>query len=103
VVGERAGDGDRGRDGRRGHGARTRQFADRDVGAVSGNARVGNRGGLLGKWPHIEYVIGFNLDRRMYDVLECMPTVPGAIGAFRLSACARSAACPPTPSLRTPT
>src|SRR5262249_35117511 len=25
----------------------------------------------------------FNLDRRMYDVLQCMPTVPGAIGAFR--------------------
>jgi cellulose synthase/poly-beta-1,6-N-acetylglucosamine synthase-like glycosyltransferase len=28
-------------------------------------------------------VIGFNLDRRMFDVAECMPTVPGAIGAFR--------------------
>jgi len=31
-------------------------------------------------------VIGFNLDRRMFDVLECMPTVPGAIGAFRRAA-----------------
>jgi len=61
-------------------------FADPRVGAVSGNAKVGNRGGLLGKWQHIEYVIGFNLDRRMYDVLECMPTVPGAIGAFRRDA-----------------
>ena len=30
--------------------------------------------------------MGFNLDRRMYDVLGCMPTVPGAIGAFRTSA-----------------
>jgi cellulose synthase/poly-beta-1,6-N-acetylglucosamine synthase-like glycosyltransferase len=28
-------------------------------------------------------VIGFNLDRRMYDVLQCTPTVPGAVGAFR--------------------
>jgi cellulose synthase/poly-beta-1,6-N-acetylglucosamine synthase-like glycosyltransferase len=27
--------------------------------------------------------MGFNLDRRLYDVLQCMPTVPGAIGAFR--------------------
>ncbi|MFJ6675276.1 bifunctional polysaccharide deacetylase/glycosyltransferase family 2 protein [Actinosynnema sp. NPDC091369] len=61
-------------------------FADPDVGAVSGNAKVGNRGGLLGRWQHIEYVIGFNLDRRMYDVMECMPTVPGAVGGFRLSA-----------------
>lgn len=58
-------------------------FADPEVGAVSGNTKVGNRRGLLGRWQHIEYVIGFNLDRRMFDVLQCMPTVPGAIGAFR--------------------
>ena len=58
-------------------------FAEPLVGAVSGNTKVGNRGGLLGRWQHIEYVLGFNLDRRMYDVLGCMPTVPGAIGAFR--------------------
>ncbi len=51
--------------------------------AVSGNTKVGNRRGLLGRWQHIEYVIGFNLDRRMYDVLQCTPTVPGAVGAFR--------------------
>ncbi|MBP2323288.1 cellulose synthase/poly-beta-1,6-N-acetylglucosamine synthase-like glycosyltransferase/peptidoglycan/xylan/chitin deacetylase (PgdA/CDA1 family) [Kibdelosporangium banguiense] len=63
-----------------------KHFADETVGAVSGNAKVGNRSGLLGKWQHIEYVIGFNLDRRMYDILECMPTVPGAVGAFRRSA-----------------
>lgn len=56
---------------------------DPEVGAVSGNTKVGNRGGLLGRWQHLEYVIGFNLDRRMFDVLRCMPTVPGAIGAFR--------------------
>jgi cellulose synthase/poly-beta-1,6-N-acetylglucosamine synthase-like glycosyltransferase len=53
---------------------------------VSGNTKVGNRGGLLGRWQHIEYVMGFNLDRRLYDVLRCMPTVPGAIGAFRRAA-----------------
>jgi len=56
------------------------------VGAVSGNTKVGNRRRLLGRWQHIEYVMGFNLDRRLYDVLQCMPTVPGAIGAFRRSA-----------------
>jgi cellulose synthase/poly-beta-1,6-N-acetylglucosamine synthase-like glycosyltransferase len=59
---------------------------DPTVGAVSGNTKVGNRRGLLGRWQHVEYVIGFNLDRRMYDVLRCMPTVPGAIGAFRRDA-----------------
>lgn len=58
-------------------------FADPRVGAVSGNAKVINRGGLLGRWQHIEYVVGFNLDRRLFDLAECMPTVPGAVGAFR--------------------
>ncbi|MEU3521399.1 bifunctional polysaccharide deacetylase/glycosyltransferase family 2 protein [Streptomyces sp. NPDC006654] len=58
-------------------------FADPKVGAVSGNAKVVNRGGLLGRWQHIEYVVGFNLDRRLFDLAECMPTVPGAVGAFR--------------------
>lgn len=59
---------------------------DPTVGAVSGNTKVANRRGILGRWQHVEYVIGFNLDRRMYDVLRCMPTVPGAIGAFKHSA-----------------
>jgi cellulose synthase/poly-beta-1,6-N-acetylglucosamine synthase-like glycosyltransferase/peptidoglycan/xylan/chitin deacetylase (PgdA/CDA1 family) len=59
------------------------RFREPDVGAVSGNTKVGNRGGMLGRWQHIEYVMGFNLDRRMYETLGCMPTVPGAIGAFR--------------------
>ncbi|RAJ69664.1 cellulose synthase/poly-beta-1,6-N-acetylglucosamine synthase-like glycosyltransferase [Streptomyces sp. Amel2xB2] len=61
-------------------------FADPDVGAVAGNAKVGNRRRLIGAWQHIEYVMGFNLDRRMYDVLRCMPTIPGAVGAFRREA-----------------
>ena len=57
-----------------------------EVGAVSGNTKVGNRRGLLALWQHIEYVMGFNLDRRLFDVLDCMPTVPGAIGAVRIEA-----------------
>jgi cellulose synthase/poly-beta-1,6-N-acetylglucosamine synthase-like glycosyltransferase len=61
-------------------------LSDPRVGAVSGNTKVGNRRGLLGRWQHLEYVVGFNLDRRMYDLLRCMPTVPGAIGAFRRAA-----------------
>ncbi|MGY1500240.1 bifunctional polysaccharide deacetylase/glycosyltransferase family 2 protein [Streptomyces sp. QTS52] len=61
-------------------------FADPEVGAVAGNAKVGNRNTIIGAWQHIEYVMGFNLDRRMYDLLRCMPTIPGAIGAFRRDA-----------------
>ncbi|MEV6488955.1 bifunctional polysaccharide deacetylase/glycosyltransferase family 2 protein, partial [Actinoplanes sp. NPDC051633] len=61
-------------------------FRDPAVGAVSGNAKVVNRTGLLGRWQHLEYVMGFNLDRRMSDVGRCMATVPGAVGAFRRAA-----------------
>jgi len=64
-------------------------FGDPRVGAVAGNAKVGNRDSLIGAWQHIEYVMGFNLDRRMYDLLRCMPTIPGAVGAFRRSALER--------------
>jgi cellulose synthase/poly-beta-1,6-N-acetylglucosamine synthase-like glycosyltransferase/peptidoglycan/xylan/chitin deacetylase (PgdA/CDA1 family) len=65
-------------------------FADPAVGAVAGNVKVGNRRGLLGRWQHIEYVIGFNLDRRLYDTLGCIPTIPGALGAFRRQALAEA-------------
>jgi cellulose synthase/poly-beta-1,6-N-acetylglucosamine synthase-like glycosyltransferase/peptidoglycan/xylan/chitin deacetylase (PgdA/CDA1 family) len=58
-------------------------FADPTVGGVAGNAKVANRDKMVARWQHIEYVIGFNIDRRVYDLLRCMPTVPGAIGAFR--------------------
>jgi cellulose synthase/poly-beta-1,6-N-acetylglucosamine synthase-like glycosyltransferase/peptidoglycan/xylan/chitin deacetylase (PgdA/CDA1 family) len=60
-------------------------LSDPRVAAVSGNTKVGNRSGLLGRWQHIEYVMGFNLDRRLYEILQSTPTVPGAIGAFRRS------------------
>jgi cellulose synthase/poly-beta-1,6-N-acetylglucosamine synthase-like glycosyltransferase/peptidoglycan/xylan/chitin deacetylase (PgdA/CDA1 family) len=64
-------------------------LVDPTVGAVAGNAKVGNRRGILGRWQHIEYTMGFNLDRRMYEALGCMPIVPGAIGAFRREAVAQ--------------
>jgi cellulose synthase/poly-beta-1,6-N-acetylglucosamine synthase-like glycosyltransferase/peptidoglycan/xylan/chitin deacetylase (PgdA/CDA1 family) len=63
-------------------------LADPRVGAVAGNVKVGNRGSVVARWQHIEYVIGFNLDRRLYDVMQVMTTVPGAIGAYRRQALA---------------
>ncbi len=59
---------------------------DPKVGAVSGNIKVGNRHGLLGRWQHLEYVMGFNLDRRVQDLFGFIATVPGACGAFRREA-----------------
>jgi cellulose synthase/poly-beta-1,6-N-acetylglucosamine synthase-like glycosyltransferase len=61
-------------------------MSDPAVGAVAGNTKVANRRGLLGRWQHLEYVIGMNLDRRMFQLLDCMPTVPGAVGGFRRQA-----------------
>ena len=64
------------------------RFRDPEVGVISGNTKIGNRRSLVGRWQHIEYVMGFNLDRRAYEVLGATPTVPGAIGAFRRRALA---------------
>ena len=65
-------------------------FADQTIGAVAGNVKVANRGRLLGKWQHIEYVIGFSLDRRLYDTMGCISTIPGALGGFRRQALAQA-------------
>lgn len=61
-------------------------LAEPGVGAVSGNVKVGNPSGLIGRWQQIEYVISCSVERRMFDVLGCMPCVPGAIGAYRRAA-----------------
>nr|WP_156319884.1 polysaccharide deacetylase family protein [Bacillus sp. FJAT-18017] len=63
-----------------------RHFSNEEVAAVSGNVKVGNKGNLLTKWQHIEYVTGFNLERRAFAALNCITVVPGAIGAWRKSA-----------------
>jgi len=60
-----------------------RHFADASVGAVSGNARVGNRNSWITRFQSIEYIYGFNLDRRALDVLNAITVVPGAAGAWR--------------------
>jgi peptidoglycan-N-acetylglucosamine deacetylase len=61
-------------------------FKNEQVAAVSGNVKVGNKGNLLTNWQHIEYVTGFNLERRAFAALNCITVVPGAIGAWRKTA-----------------
>jgi cellulose synthase/poly-beta-1,6-N-acetylglucosamine synthase-like glycosyltransferase/spore germination protein YaaH/peptidoglycan/xylan/chitin deacetylase (PgdA/CDA1 family) len=61
----------------------SRHFADPTVGAVSGNARVGNRNKWITRFQSIEYIYGFNLDRRALDLLNAITVVPGAVGAWR--------------------
>ena len=60
-----------------------RHFSDPKVGAVSGNARVGNKKKLITRFQSIEYICGFNLDRRALDLLNAITVVPGAVGAWR--------------------
>ena len=43
-----------------------RHFADPTVGAVAGNAKVGNRVNLLTRWQALEYVTSQNLERRAH-------------------------------------
>ena len=58
-------------------------FLRPEGGAVSGNARVGNRKKLITRFQSIEYICGFNLDRRALDLLNAITVVPGAVGAWR--------------------
>ena len=60
-----------------------RHFANPKVGAVSGNARVGNKKNWITRFQSIEYIYGFNLDRRALDYLNAITVVPGAVGAWR--------------------
>ncbi|MBL0940366.1 MAG: glycosyltransferase [Gemmatimonadaceae bacterium] len=61
-------------------------LADKRVGAVAGNAKVGNRVNLVTRWQAVEYVTSQNLDRRAFVLLNCITVVPGAIGAWRRDA-----------------
>lgn len=60
-------------------------FEAPDVAAVSGNVRVGNVRNMLTRWQYIEYVIGFNLERRAFSELNAVTVVPGALGAWRVA------------------
>lgn len=61
-------------------------FAKQKVAAVSGNIKVGNVHNLLTTWQHVEYVTGFNLEKRAFSMFNCISVVPGAIGAWRKEA-----------------
>ena len=60
-----------------------RHFADPAVGAVAGNVKVMNRNRWLTRWQALEYITSQNLEKRAFDLLNCIPVVPGAAGAWR--------------------
>jgi peptidoglycan-N-acetylglucosamine deacetylase len=61
-------------------------FEDEFIGAVAGNARVGNRLNLWTRWQALEYITSQNFERRALDLFHVVTVVPGAIGAWRTSA-----------------
>ncbi|MBX7169368.1 MAG: glycosyltransferase [Pyrinomonadaceae bacterium] len=60
-----------------------KRFADEKIGAVAGNAKVGNRINLVTRWQALEYVTSQNFDRRAFSLLNCITVVPGSVGAWR--------------------
>jgi cellulose synthase/poly-beta-1,6-N-acetylglucosamine synthase-like glycosyltransferase/peptidoglycan/xylan/chitin deacetylase (PgdA/CDA1 family)/spore germination protein YaaH len=67
----------------------TRWFSDPDMGAVAGNAKVGNRINMITRWQALEYIVAQNLERRALAALDCITVVPGAVGAWRRAAVAK--------------
>lgn len=63
-----------------------RWFADKAVGAVAGNAKVGNRVNLVTRWQAVEYVTAQSLERRALSRFNAIMVVPGAVGAWRRDA-----------------
>lgn len=60
-------------------------FANPKIGAVAGNAKVGNRVNLWTRWQALEYITSQNFERRALDLFDVVMVVPGAIGAWRTS------------------
>jgi cellulose synthase/poly-beta-1,6-N-acetylglucosamine synthase-like glycosyltransferase/peptidoglycan/xylan/chitin deacetylase (PgdA/CDA1 family) len=58
-------------------------FQDPRIGAMAGNAKVGNRVNLWTSWQALEYITSQNFERRALDLLHVVTVVPGAIGAWR--------------------
>jgi cellulose synthase/poly-beta-1,6-N-acetylglucosamine synthase-like glycosyltransferase len=58
-------------------------FANPQIGAVAGNAKVGNRVNLWTRWQALEYITSQNFERRALDLFDVVVVVPGAIGAWR--------------------
>jgi peptidoglycan-N-acetylglucosamine deacetylase len=63
-----------------------RHFSDPRVGAVAGNVKVGNRTRWLTRWQALEYITSQNMEKRAFDLLNCITVVPGALGAWRKEA-----------------
>lgn len=58
-------------------------FLDERVAAVSGYVRVGNRTNAITNMQYIEYITLQNFERQVFESINGILVVPGALGAFR--------------------
>lgn len=61
-------------------------FIDPTLGALAGNAKVGNKVNLWTRWQALEYITSQNFERRALNTFSAVSVVPGAIGAWRTEA-----------------
>ncbi len=69
-------------------------FEEPRIGAVAGNAKVGNRVNLWTRWQALEYITSQNFERRALDLFHVVTVVPGAIGAWRTEAVKKAGGYP---------
>jgi peptidoglycan-N-acetylglucosamine deacetylase len=69
-------------------------FEDAEIGAVAGNAKVGNRVNLWTRWQALEYITSQNFERRALDLFHIVMVVPGAIGGWRTEAVKKAGGYP---------
>jgi peptidoglycan-N-acetylglucosamine deacetylase len=69
-------------------------FEDPRIGAMAGNAKVGNRVNLWTRWQALEYITSQNFERRALDLFHVVTVVPGAIGAWRTEPVRRAGGYP---------
>lgn len=58
-------------------------FCDEKIAAVAGNIKVGNRRNLITNMQYVEYITNGNFERVVFEPVNGILVIPGAIGAFR--------------------
>jgi len=67
-----------------------KQFNDPRVGAAAGKIMAGNKVNLLTRLQAFEYATSQNVERKAFDLINGILVVPGALGAWRISALRKS-------------
>ncbi len=61
-------------------------FSDKNVGAAAGKVYTTHTKSFLEYMQNIEYLVGQNVDKRAFELVNAIHVVPGPIGAWRKSA-----------------